>query len=212
MDLTRLFSDIEIDEIVNIFLTAIIAFSVYSQARSTQEQAKNTRNQVRKLEDAQQRLAEKDRPNVKFTSLTQIVEGSTFVGFSMTNASMFDITITSVALELGIPENIKGSFAQSISPTPIDVFKGTRLSELSLPRRLQYGDSIRVLYDEARIVHLMESYGKEQPARARPRCHDSLGNRHTMDYWITWFHGGSSAFPDPGPGLITEEKWLKKPR
>ena len=133
-----------------------------------------------------------------------------FVGFSITNASPFEITITSLGLELGIPEDNDGAFTSQIDFPHITKFKDRELSDSTLPRRLTYGESMRILYNETDVVEELRVQGNDQPARVRPQCYDSLGNKHTMDSWITWEKGGFAAFDGPGSGYLIKEEAQKR--
>lgn len=211
MDPFAFLQNLETDDVLMVVLTTIIALAVRSQAKYTKQLAEITLQ-------ADQRVRERQKPEVKLVECHSTIQtGNTwksFVGFSITNASPFGVTITSIGLGLGIPvDRLRGPYTSSICLSHIDKYGGATLSDCSLPRRLQYGESMRVLYDEDSAIAELKSKGEGQPVRIRPQCYDSLGNRHTMDHWAAWDKNSIASFPDPGPGLIAEEQlaeqWAK---
>ena len=209
MDPFALLQNLVIDDVLMVVLTAIIASAVRSQAKYTRQLAEITLQTER-------RVRERNKPEVKLVpSRYDYQTGDedtwkSFVGFSITNASLFDVIITSISLGLGIPvDRIRGPFTSSIQLSHIDRHRGATLSDCSLPRRLQYGESMRVLYDEDEAIGALKREGGGQPVRIRPQCGDSLGNRHTMDYWVIWDKNSIAGFPDPGPGLIAEDQLVR---
>ena len=189
---------------VNVVLTIVIAFSARSQARSTRQLAEIS---IR----TERRVREYDEPKVKLDQATAcVIDGSrlkSFVGFSITNASRFDVFISTFRLGLGIPVNAKpGSFVPYYPLPPAKECQGSTLSDCSPSRRLQPGESTRVLYDEDRAVEALKSE-EGKPVRVRPECYDSLGNHYTLGCWIAWGKNSRTEFKDPGPGMISEEQW-----
>ena len=208
MDPFAFLQNLETDDVLMVVLTAIIASAVRSQAKYTRQLAEITLQTER-------RVRERNKPEVKLVQCRHDFQtGGTwksFVGFSITNASPFDVIITSISLGLGIPvDRIRGPFTPSIQLSHIDRYRGATLSDCSLPRRLQYGESMRVLYGEDDAIAALKHEGGGQPVRIRPQCDDSLGNRHTMGHWAIWDKHSIAGFPDPGPGLITEEQWAEQ--
>ena len=209
MESVGLFQNITIDDVLMVVLTGIIAWSVLWQARYTKRLAEIS-------VQTEQRVRERNKPEVKLVQCRYDYQTGdedtwkSFVGFSITNASPFDVIITSISLGLGIPvDRIRGPFTSSIQLSHIDRHRGATLSDCSLPRRLQHGESMRILYDEDEAIGVLKREGGGQPARCRPQCGDSLGNRHTMDHWVVWEKNSTAGFPDPGPGLIAEEQLVK---
>ena len=203
-----------------IVLTGVIAYSAWSQARAAKKQAKYARQQADEFRKAEQRLRKKDEPKVKFTMCGYDIcasgesgdDSRVFFGFAITNASYFDITITTVAFELGIPAKNNKRFTSESVLTPVTKCQGRDISSrVSFPRTLKYGESISFLYDLNSLERAMDTHdadGKKYRTRLRPRCFDSLGNVHKANAWIEWEKRKTSYFNDPGPGLITEdERW-----
>ena len=215
MRVLKCLADLKFDQVMMIILTAIIAFCVVVQTI-------NMREQSRILADSEKRNRERDKPTAKLTLLSHAVryydddsgkpQEKSFVGFSIANASPFDITIRSFGLELGIPIDNDGSVRPEIYIPQITSYKGWELSDFSLPRRLQYGETLQILYDRADAVERLKRYGSGNPARIRPFCHDTLGNTYTLDSWITWEEDGVRAFGGPEPGHITFDEWNLNPK
>ena len=197
MGLSELFDTVDFDELIMIILTCIIAFSAYSQA-------KNTKKQAQLLKQTEER----HNPQIRIVSLFYLVDS--YVGFSITNASPFEVTLTSFSLGLGIPEDNGGSFAPQIDFPHITKFEDRELSDSTLPWRLKYGERMQILYNRTDVVEGLRARGNDQPARVLPQCYDSLGNKHTMHCWVTWEKDSYTAFEGPGPGYLTEEEARKK--
>lgn len=222
MESSELFSSLTIDDVfmvvltaITVVLTGIIAWSVRSQAKYTKQLADDTKQLTDISIQAEKRAREQNKPKVKFTSHSYDIgtDGTrkSFVGFSITNASPFDVTITSFSLRRGIPlDRLRGRFPQTIEFRRIDQYRGSAVSDFSLPQRLQCGESMRVLYDEDDAIATLRREGNGQPVRFRPQCHDSLGNTHNMEYWVVWEKDSLAGFPDPGSGLIPEEQWAEE--
>ena len=191
-----------------VLLTAIIAYSAWSQAKST-------RNQAELLEQQLIREAARNKPTVAFVSSSYSIHDGdgrvSFVGFALTNSSSFDITITEFGLLGGIPERKwEKTFTPRIQPRVEEEYKGHQVSDCRVPRPLKYGETMTVLYAEHNLPIHLTNKETGQPIRVKPYCYDSLGNRHTMDNWLMWGKDSSAAFLDPGPGFITEEEWHRR--
>ena len=199
---------ITLPEVLMVVLTVVIAVSVGVQAKYTADLAKMSAQEAK-------RDKERNEPKVlighRILSIG-IDDGEIpFKGFSITNASPFDVTITEFNLGLGISADGKGPIQTSAHPRHVDHHKGKQISDFSVPRRLQYGESMHVLYDEGAVIaELGSGEEKGRTVRFRPQCRDSLGNRHAMDQWISWGERSISAYNEPGPGLISEEEWLSR--
>ena len=206
MDSFAYLQNITIDDILMVVLTGIIAWSVLWQARYTKRLAEIS-------VQSEQRALERSKPEIRFAQRNlAILSGDidkSFVGFSVTNASPFDVTITSFNLSLGMPAEITEDcpIMLSLMVYHVDQYRGRPLSDFSLPRRLSYGESMLILYDEDEAISALKYEGKGRPLRIQPQCEDSLGNHHTMDCWIDWNRKPVATFSDPGPGRITEEQW-----
>ena len=206
--------ELDFNEVIMVALT-FIACSAYSQARSAKRQARYAYEQAQRLEEAEQRIRERDEPKIRFSSVVKEAgEKPRLVGFSITNASPFAVTLTSFNFELGIPVNSTGNVVtETTFSKAVMEREGIKLSDASFPHRLQYGETIRVLYDADEFVNFLDKLRLEgeleHPARIRPICYDSLGNRHRMK-WISWSRQAISYFDDPGPGLVTKDEWFSK--
>ena len=218
MDPFELFRGLTIDDVLMVVLTAITVVLTAVIALSVRLQAKYTRQLAEISIQSERGTRERHEPKVRLSLRSHgVLSGDTqklFVGFSITSASAFDVTITSIALGLGFPaDEINGPFTPAISLPHIDQYRGYILSDCSLPRRLQYGESMCVYYDEEAMIGAMKSHGKDEPARFLPQCHDSLGNLHTMGYWIGLDKNSKVAFffPDPGAGLVSEQQFFNPP-
>ena len=214
MRLPKYLARLTFEQAMMIILTAIIAFCVVVQTI-------NMREQSRILADSEKRTRERNKPTAKLTSISHGVryyndsgkpQEKSFVGFSIANASPFDITITSIGLEMGIPIDKDRAVRPQISIPPVTSYKEWEISDFSLPRRLQYGETLQVLYDEADAAERLKRQGNGNPVRVLPFCYDSLGNKYTMDYWITWEVGVIRAFEGPEPGHITFDEWNLNPK
>ena len=215
MQLPKYLARLTFEQVMIIILTAIIACCVLVQTKYMGEQA-------RILADSEQRTRERDKPTVRITTLSYAIryydddsgkpQEKSFVGFSIANASPFDITITSIGLELGIPIDNDGGVRSELYIPQVTSYKKWELSSFAPPHRLQYGETLQVLYDRADAVEQLKRHGSGNPARIRPRCHDSLGNEYTLDSWITWEEDGVIEFDGPEPGHITFEEWNLNPK
>ena len=200
MEFLELFDTVELDEFIMIILTIIIACSAYSQAR-------NTKKQAQLLKEAEERNTES---RIILTSYNKYNNGTRYVGFSIKNESFFEVTITSFDLELGIPEDSNRLDAPIVIISPITESEDGELPDSTLPRRFGYGDSMQILYNETEVVEMLRVEENDQPARVRPRCYDSLGNKYTMNHWITWEKSYTAMFDEPGPGYLTEEERYRR--
>ena len=210
------------DQFLMIVLTGIIAYSAIKQARYVKEQARLAKEQARLFAESEARHRERDQPNVRISHASYgFGEGTaagnrqskTFVGLVYANASPFDITVTSVEFEVGVPADtpIEDSTApvRSLPFKPVREYKGTKLSD-SLPRRLRHGETITMLYAEDVLLEKLRKHGGGEPAAVLPVCHDSLGNKHRADAWTVWGKDSLGGRADPGPGYITWDEWSAK--
>ena len=200
------------EQLINITLTVVIAVAVLAQAWFT-------RRQAQLLEESDRRARQRDEPAVRITSLAHSstrfgqsgdVTTESWDGFTVTNAGLRDIEITSFAFEIGRALN-RGD---DDHPTAEIMFEPVELSTMSLPHRLRNGESFQVLYDREKLVAESARIGGETPAHMRPYCRDSLGNKHMPDHWTVYRPNNHTAFEEgPSPGRISEEHWDQlKPR
>ena len=212
-----------LNEILMVILTFIIAVSVglqakfmRDQAKITQDQAKITRGQANLAKEAEARQRQKEEPKIKITtSYYSDLEDEdewgkrkrvNYLGFAITNASPFDVTIAFAWLELGIKEDDDYAISRKIDIPPLTKYKKQEISDSTLPHRLQYGETITILYKETNILRLLTKAGGGQPARVRPQCSDSLGNTYSLDYWVMWNVESVAAYNEPGPGYRTSQE------
>ena len=161
----------------------------------------------------------REQPKVTITLTSSSVDESTdtegkrypkkdFVGFSFANASPFDITITSVGFDVGVPVSAPDWPAQQVNFFPVSEYNGTKLSDDGLPHRLRYGEQMRLLYDEETVIWYLRRHGEGVTPPVRPFCYDSLGNKHSADVWRYFeLKRVRRAAPDPGPDHTTWDEW-----
>lgn len=204
-----------LNEILMVILTFIIAVSVGLQAKFMRDQAKITRDQANLAKEAEARQIQKEEPKIKITASHHSLEDEdewgkrkrvNYLGFAITNASPFDVTIAYAWLELGIKEDDDYAISRKIDIPHLTQYKKQEISDSTLPHRLQYGETITILYEETNILWHLTKAGGGQPARVRPQCSDSLGNIHSLDYWVVWNVGSLAAYNGPGPGYQTSEE------
>ena len=210
MDISTLLLSVTFDRVIMVLLTAIMVLLTAIIASSAWSQAKSTQRQARLLEQQMEGEKARNTPKVSFNRNTYTYEQISFHGFTLTNSSPFDITITWFGLLGGIPEpEWHKTFTPIFNPPPIEEYKGHKLSDCRVPHRLKYGETMTVYFDDF-VNFLLKNKETGQPIRVKPYCYDSLGNRHTMDNWLMWGKDSSAAFLDPGPGFITEEEWHRR--
>lgn len=206
-----------VEQWINIGLTVVIAVAVIAQAWFTKKQAQL-------LETSEQRARDRDKPVVRIVSsplnmshrdAAGNLTSTNFEGFIVTNAGFLDIEITSFAFEVGRLPNS----GEDDSPTaeivfsPVTQFEGVTVSTMSLPHRLQRGESFSIRYDNAHLVNESKKIGGETPVHLRPYCQDSLGNKHMPDHWIVYYKPNSTAAVNgPSPGRISEEAFNRLSR
>lgn len=204
--------DITLNQWINIVLTVVIVVAVSAQAWFTRAQAGL-------LKESEQRARDRDKPKLRIVELSQGVSRidpsgdnihTSFDGFTVTNAGFADIEITFFAFEVGkLPSTEDDeSPVDQVQFSPVTQHDGTILSTMSLPHRLQPGESFRVLFDEEQLVSESTKIGDGPPVHMRPFFLDSLGNKHTLDHWVVYMGKGSVAGAHgPSPGRISEEDW-----
>ena len=184
-----------------IVLTVIIAGAVVVQAWSTVKQARIS-DEVRRRED------ERTKPRLIVVPTNLAVDDGSFVGFNVTNASHFDVTVTSLSCECAIPLNREGPVTVLTDfPNPVQTHNGNGISTMSLPHKLGHGETFTVLFDRKNIQdHLADGGASEL---VRPQFRDSLGGVHTSVHWIAYKGSATVMHPDPGPGCGNEEDWRR---
>lgn len=200
------------EQLINVILTIVIAVAVIAQAWFT-------RTQARLLRESERWAREREKPKVRIVGSNRSVARvdrsgvsttAEFSGFTVTNAGLADIEITSFAFELGrmLQGGEEDYPTAEIEFTPVGRHALVPVSTMSLPHRLRHGESFSVLYDRERLVEESLNIGGETPVHMRPYCHDSLGNKHMLDHWIVYRKDNHTAFVDsPSPGRISEEDW-----
>lgn len=198
-----------LNEILMVFLTLVIAVSVVLQAKFMRDQARITREQANLAKEAETRQRQKEEPKIRITTSHHSLDEedkwgkrkrANYLGFAVTNASPFDVTIAYAWLELGIKEDDDYAISRKIDIQPLTQYKRQEISNSTLPHRLQYGETITILYEETNILWHLTKAGGGQPARVRPQCSDSLGNTYSLDCWVMWEVGSVAAYNGPGPG------------
>lgn len=192
-----------------VILTAIMAGSVVWQAMSTRKMAKLYRDQ-------HEHEVEKTNPKVHIglraaSFSTGPYRPQNFFGFSITNASQVEVTITYIELELGLFENHRGEYIPYLNVPPTKEYNGKVVSDFEPPHRLKYGEAIKILYDEDVLAKKQESMinGQRSP-RFRFRCSDSLGNYYNHHSWMEFGSDGQRSYPDPGDGIIAVSEWNER--
>lgn len=217
METVTAYLGLTFNEGVIVILTLIIALSAVVQAICTRKQTKIAELQMELARESEERQRKRETPNIKFAidgyshgridpdgnSTTDVYFG----GFCITNASSVDVTITNFNLERGIREG-ESTLAKSVWMTPVEEFKGKKLSDMELPRRLQHGESMRFLFE----AHLLRRETDGEQPRYRPQCQDSLGNTYTTPFWVEWTDSGVATYEDPGPGYLSSEEILERQR
>ena len=194
------------DQLMMVILTVIIAASVvgqaifaHRQAHYAHRQAHYAREQARLFAESEKRQLEREQPRIKITNTVYGFHGmrddnakprsKEFVGLILANASPFDVTITQINFEVGVPVDFPfdGSKlpTQSLQFSPVNEYRDTKLSD-SLPQRLRHGETMRVLYDEDEFLARLERHGRGKPPAVLPVCHDALGNKYSADHWTVW--------------------------
>ena len=194
-------SSVTLDQWMIIVLTVIIAVAVVVQAWSTVKQARIS-DEMRRRED------ERTRPRLIVESTNLVSSDASFVGFNVTNASPFDVTVTSLGCECAIPLDSEGPVTILTDfPNPVQTHNGNGISTMSLPHKLGHGETFTVLFDRKNIQdHLADGGASEL---VRPQFRDSLGGMHTSVPWIAYKGSATVMHPDPGPGYGNEEDWRK---
>ena len=197
-----------IDEIIMIILTAIIAASVFWQARITYQAEK--RNEERRKPKVGIILAGSSYS--RYDTTTEKYESRKFEGFQATNIGHIDVTITSMFLEYPIrdkPEEY-GTTSRTGYPEKIE-FEGKIICDPCLPRRLRPGDSVQSLYSLDDLENMQRSHETGKTIRLRPKIQDSIGNEYHGP-WMIWESNSntSTSYGDPGLGYITPEEAKKR--
>lgn len=208
-------ADLAMEQWINVVLTGVIVIAVSAQAWFTRRQA-----QI--LERSEKRVQDRDRPAVQITGLTHGVSRAdpsgepttmVFEGFTVTNAGLVHVIITEFVFELGrvLDNHDTEPPTTHISFSPVASYGDSALSTMSLPHRLQHGESFKVLFDKTKLVEEAAKIGGETPVHMRPCCRDSLGNRYTVEYWTIYREAVTVIVGDPSPGRISEEDWQQLP-
>jgi len=222
-------------ETINIVLTFLIAVGVGAQAWFVYVQAQSLKRAEKLAEDAhtsareQEKLArEREKPTLRFGTYTRDtssltaeepsgnVERTRDVGFTVTNVGYVDVIITQIVLERGVPsDGMDDGDPTEIVPTPVAETSGSDrkpLSTMNLPHRLRRGESFEVVYPDSALRKWNSLGNPKVPSRLRPYCMDSLGNRLTSDYWMSWSTSPpcSTVHAEPDSGRVSPEQWVRK--
>ncbi len=180
-----------------IVLTAIIAASSLWQALTVRRQAAL----LQEVEDRRTRPS----AHVVVSGLSDsratdgyYYETTEYEGFSITNTGVIEITVTGWCLQRGVEPD--GNTTMRASQPPL-----ADVSDLRLPRRLQYGDTARVLFERRRLLMALTRDRDGRVARVRPEFQDSLGNTYSTAEWVEWTETGGVSHGGPEPGYLTPE-------
>ena len=179
-------------------------------------QAKFTRDMAKVAKEAERREREREEPRIELvaysygyhhTDASGKVESDDFEGFSIRNASKFDIVIANWSLEVGIPIEEPKAIEQTLLLSPASTHRGRQISDPDTPRRLQYGEDMKVVFHQEEILRNLRR-GDGTIVRVRPKCQDSLGNTYRLSHWVEWDveRRVSAAHDSPGDGYVTSEE------
>ena len=179
-------------------------------------QAKFTRDTAKVAKEAERREREREKPRIElvaysygshYTDASGKVERTEFFGFSIRNASKFDIVISNWSLEVGIPIDEPHVFESHRHLNPARTHRGQQISDPDTPRRLQYGEAMKVVFHQEEVL-LNLRCDDDTIARVRPQCQDSLGNTYKLSHWMEWDveRRVSAAHDTPGDGYVTSEE------
>ena len=218
MDWAALFDRLTTGEELDLLLTIVLTGAVVWQTRLTgilarvaSKQATISATQVAIIREAEARQRRLEDPQIRFSSISYThastgIDGNIrtdrFVGFSVTNASLREISIAYLGIDFAIKHEGGTRISKPII-SPVIEFRDKNLSDTDLPRRLRYGDTLRVHYNHDDLS------GK---GRIRYTCRDSLGNTYYADCWMGYTEGSETTYGDPGPGCFSLEEWLHRGR
>lgn len=197
-----------IDLTFTLFITFAVvwqSFVAHRQSRISAKQAEISNSQLELTKDSESRKREMEKPNVKITWSTYThgrsgadgsLQKTSFDGFIITNMSRLDVTIVERGFERAIKKGDKPKLVH-VSFAPAEEFDGTILSDMDVPRRLQYGETMKVLYPRS---------SRMGPARVRARCRDSLRNKYYADHWVEYTNELVSLYGEPGDGYVSLEE------
>lgn len=157
-------------------LTLVMVFLVHKQWR---------------VQDAsEERSRERDVPRIKISSGGHRMGpsfGIEFAELTVANEGLVDVEILLIAFEVGALRNgSPGVSTSEIHLEPKTPGHGPPVVMMSLPHRLQPAESFSVFFDRNQLVEESAKLGGGTPVRLRPFCHDSLGQKYTMDRWIAY--------------------------
>ena len=202
------FLGLTFNEFIMSMLTLVIAGSVFFQAKFTRDLARLAR-------ETESRQRRREEPRVKFSlSISNFSDEVVdkfgenvikFYGFSITNVSHIEITISYWNFDLGLKKD-DSNISRSTYISPVKEFKGRKMSDIGFPRKLQYGDQITLLFSEQDLFSLLNCPSEDGRRRVRPQCVDSFGNTYKMECWVEWTETGTETHDNPGPGLFSSEE------
>ena len=186
---------------IMIILTVIIAASAVFQAIFIREQSEF----LRRAEDLRTQVT----ASVTQYSYTHShgagseTRKTRFVGFRIVNHSVFPITISGWKLDVEQP---KGQH-NVIRPvfTAVSEFRGTPLTTVELPHRLEHGEMATVLLSQSEVLRRLRREDGTT-ARVRGNFRDTLGNTHVTPYWLEWREEGVTFHGGPDHGYVTPEE------
>ena len=128
----------------------------------------------------------------------------------MTNAGLVDVVVTEITFETSkvIGNEDDTSRTAFIDFSPGVQYDQTTISTMMVPHRLRYRESFKILFERKLLVRESAQIGGGTPLNKRPYCRDLVGNKHTLDYWISYQDGIKNAFAvGPSSGSVSEEEF-----
>ena len=167
---------LSLHDCVMIVLTLVIAGSAVHQTKLIRDQAALLREQQDRLTRPVAKVVATSTVMVRpKSSKSSELETTQLVGFRVTNHSPFPIIIENVLFEMW---NEDEGVRQVGLGDPVRTFDGKLLSH-DFPRRLQYGESMQVLYRK-------DNGAFKASNRIRATFRDSLQNAYPAPYWVKW--------------------------
>ena len=186
-----------------VVVTALLVIVTWQLAKAANRQTQYLRQQTEIQKEAQRRELERETPKVKIVSLSHSFshigadgaqKSRSFEGFTIANAGMVDVTITSAGLAFGVPQSEPNTIRADPSlQRAAPEWRSWKIPNDPLPTKLQRGDRITVLYDADDLIRIGRAF--------LPECWDSLGNRYTSDHWVRVGPNRVSFEDGPGAGF-----------
>ena len=185
--------------VLTLIITGLTLFMVYLVYK-----------QLRVQNASERRSRERDLPKIKLSARMHRM-GHAFsvdlVELSIANDGLVDVEIHSFAFEVGaLQEGSPGEPTAEIHLEPNKPAHGPKVTLMSLPHLLRPAESFSVFFDRHRLVEKAAKLGGDVPVPLRPFCHDSRGQKHCMDRWITYESDHHTSFGfSVGVGRLCQE-------